>query len=86
MNRPPDVGAPDSTVEADRAQRENAADEHSVAKKIATLRALMALHGGHELIELEDGSFVVSRWNLSRRCATIGELEQFAKRIGIPGL
>lgn len=87
MNAPPDVGAPGLAVgTSGRAQREEAADDQSVAKKIATLRALMALHGGHELVELDDGSFVVSMRNLSRRCATIVEVEQFAKRIGVPGL
>lgn len=86
MNRPPDLEAPDSAVAADRAQREAVADERSVAKKVATLRAMLALHGGHELIELDDGSFVVSKWNLTRHCATIDEVEQFAKRIGVPAL
>ena len=81
---PPNDEGPTAAAATPPEQRQD--NERSVAKKVATLRALMALHGGHELVELDDGSFVVSMRNLSRRCATIAEVEQFAKRIGVPGL
>lgn len=83
MSAPNDEG---STAAAATPPEQKQADAQSVAKKIATLRALMALHDGHELIELDDFSYVVCKRGLSRRCATIAEVEQFAKRIGVPGL
>jgi hypothetical protein len=84
MNARPDVEAPDPRCSENRAQETKAADASSVSKRVATLRALLGLHGGHELIELDDGSFAVAKWNLHRRCATIEVVEQFARRIGCP--
>jgi hypothetical protein len=67
-----------------RAQEESSADGASAENRVATLRALLALHGGHALVELDDGSFAVSKWGLSRRLETLAELEQCARHVGVP--
>jgi hypothetical protein len=59
-------------------------DEPARAKRISTLRAQLAVHGGHELIELDDGALLISKWNLSRRCDDLDQVTEFARRIGVP--
>jgi hypothetical protein len=55
----------------------NAADP----KTVATLRARLALAGGFELLEVDDG-FVVRRWNSwTQHCANLTEVEEFAARV-----
>jgi hypothetical protein len=57
------------------------ANAESQRKAEATLAALFALHG-HEVAKLSDGSYLIARWGLSRRCADLAELRAFAQRIG----
>lgn len=51
------------------------------AKRLATLKAALALKG-HEVHTLTDGAFLVARWGLTRRCADLAELQDFAQQIG----
>ena len=49
----------------------------------ATLQAKLALAGGYVLLELSDGSFMVSRWGLlSRTLPDLYAVSRFAERIG----
>lgn len=51
-------------------------------KAIEKARADLALHGGHMLHELADGSFLVSRWNLTRPCADLQAVRAFVAQLG----
>lgn len=51
------------------------------AKRLAALKAALALKG-HEVHTLADGAFLVARWGLTRRCADLAELQDFAQQIG----
>jgi hypothetical protein len=59
--------------------------EHDVPyhleKVRATLAARLAL-AGFVLLELADGTFLVSRWNLSRPCADLRAVAAFAEQVG----
>lgn len=50
-------------------------------KEFETLRARLALLG-FELQACGLASYVVSRWNLSRRLADLAEVQAFADRVG----
>ena len=50
-------------------------------KRQANLQALLALKG-HELRQQRDGSFLVSRWNLTRELRDLGAVESFARMVG----
>ena len=49
-------------------------------KIIATLRARAAL-AGYELVNLADGSFIISRWGLFRSLDHIAAVETFLARV-----
>lgn len=73
-------GGSDGAVE----KRENpdcaaAADDR---KRLATLRAVLALHGGHVVHKLADGSYLVTWRAFSRECRDLAELEAHARRVG----
>jgi hypothetical protein len=53
----------------------------NAAKRLATLKAVLALRG-HEVLALDGGAFLVARWGLTRRCADLTELHDFAQQIG----
>jgi hypothetical protein len=53
-----------------------------VEKLKSSLRAKLALAGGFVLLELADGSYLVSRWNLSRPCADLRAVAAFAEQVG----
>jgi len=53
-------------------------------KEFARLAALLALHGGHALMQLDDGTLMVTRWNLSRHFADLQAVAQFARQLGAP--
>ena len=57
----------------------DARDAHQ--KRFETLRACMALKG-FALLETGAGVFVVSRWNLTRTCSGLSEVEEFALQAG----
>jgi hypothetical protein len=62
-----------------------AATEVGVArpKFVSTLRAALALAGGHVVVEHADGSFTVWRWGLSRDLPDIEALRDFALQVGV---
>lgn len=51
-------------------------------KRLATLRAVLALHGGHVVHELADGAFLVTWRAFSRECRDLADLEAHARRVG----
>jgi hypothetical protein len=53
----------------------------AVDKLKADLAARLALQG-HALLEMADGTYLVHRWNLSRPCANLQAVAEFARRIG----
>ena len=65
-------------------KRENldCADAADGRKRLATLRAVLALHGGHVVHELADGAFLVTWRAFSRQCRDLADLEAHARRTG----
>ena len=61
----------EGTLNGDQAQR----------KRLATLRAALA-RKGFELVPTAIGTFIVSRWNLTRELQTEAEIEGFARQVG----
>jgi hypothetical protein len=68
----PDVTAPYATV---------ADQPYHLEKVKQTLRARLALAGGYALHELSDGSLVVTRWDMSRRCADLRQVADFIRHV-----
>ena len=50
-------------------------------KTEATLIAKLALRG-FAVHRLEVGGYLVAKWNLTRHCADLSELESFAQKVG----
>ncbi|MDP1647415.1 MAG: hypothetical protein Q8M01_04340 [Rubrivivax sp.] len=48
----------------------------------ATLAAQLALAGGFVLLDLADGSYLVTRWNASRHCVDLQAVANFARQVG----
>ena len=59
------------------------AQAHDMAqrKRQANLQASLALKG-LELRQQQDGSFLVSRWNLTRELRDLSAVESFARQVG----
>lgn len=57
------------------------ADDDAAGKALATLRALLAMHG-HTLHELSSGGFLVTKWGLCRELPDLRSAAQFARQIG----
>ena len=57
-------------------------DGHHHEKLRATLAAQLALAGGFALLQLADGSWLVSRWNCTRHLADLNGVAQFARQVG----
>lgn len=53
-------------------------------KRLVTLKAQMALRGFQVHDTATDG-WLVARWNLSRYCKTLDDLEDFARQVGAAG-
>jgi hypothetical protein len=51
------------------------------AKTIATLKARAALLG-HQVFDLAEGGYIVTRWGMARHCADLGQLAAFLEQIG----
>ena len=51
-------------------------------KRFATLQALLALAGGFTLLELADGSYLVTRWNCCRPLADLRAVAAFVRQMG----
>ncbi len=52
-------------------------------KMIATFTARAAI-AGYELVQLADGTFIVSRWGIFRSLDHIAAVEAFLQRVGAP--
>ena len=57
-----------------------ARDAH--CKRFATLRARLALKG-FSLLETDHGKIIVHKWNITRECSGLSEVEQFARRAAL---
>lgn len=83
----PNVTAPDS-VAADRAQGQTETDTAIIGhsdddgKPLRHLQAIAALHG-IGVLELADGSFLVSRWAYSRALPDLRAVAVFLERQGV---
>jgi hypothetical protein len=64
-----------------RKRDEILAPEPDEGKQLATLRAALALRG-HEVFQLGDGTFLVSRWGHARACPDLHALAKFCRQIG----
>ncbi len=51
-------------------------------KAFEQLRAELALAGGFALLELSDGTYLISRWSHCRPCADLAAVRQFLRQIG----
>ena len=51
-------------------------------KNLANLIALFALRG-FAVHQLTVGGFLVGRWNQTKHCANLAELESFAEKVGV---
>ncbi len=54
---------------------------HSDTKGFATLQAKAAI-AGWQVVAMPDGSFVVSRWTLTRSLADLAALTKFLREVG----
>ena len=59
------------------------ADAAVADKAVATLVARAAL-AGIQLVQLADGSFIVSRWGQFRSLANVAAVEKFLQTVGAP--
>lgn len=50
-------------------------------KRLATLKAQLALRG-FQVHDVSTGGYFVSRWNLTKYCPAIDDLEAFARQVG----
>ena len=51
-------------------------------KRFATLRAELAILGGFTLLELADGSYLVTKWNCCRPLADLRAVAAFVRQAG----
>lgn len=51
------------------------------AKRLATIKAQMALRG-YAVHDVSTGGYFVARWNLTKFCLTLADLESFASQVG----
>lgn len=62
--------------------RDDSGTDAAFAKLVATTKARAAL-AGFELVDLPDGSFVITRWNLlSRELPHLAAVDAFLQRAG----
>ena len=57
-------------------------DAPHVVEKLRAAR--LALAGGYVLLQLADGTYLVSRWTGSRHCADLREVAASAEMVGAP--
>lgn len=65
---------------ANHLQPEQPDEEAASTKRLATLRARLAL-AGWELAALPNGTHVVSRWGHARHCTSLDAVEAFAQQV-----
>lgn len=53
-------------------------------KAFEALRARLAMAGGFALQALADGSFVITRWNLTKPLPDLHAVRRFAAQVGAP--
>lgn len=53
-------------------------------KRLATLKAQFALRG-FQVHDVSTGGYFVARWNLTKFCPAIVDLEAFARQVGACG-
>lgn len=74
--------AADSADCADHHQPEQLDEAAAEAKRLATLRARLAL-AGWELVTLPNGAHLASRWGHVRHCTSLDAVEAFAQQVGV---
>jgi len=55
---------------------------HDADKRVATLKAALALKG-HQVHETVTGGWLVAKWDRSHFCPHLIDLEAFARRVGV---
>jgi hypothetical protein len=75
----PSAGSVNAPGQGRVAQVNNATDE---GKRLATIRASLAIRGGHVVYELASGGYLVCWRAMTRKCADLAELEAHARRAG----
>jgi hypothetical protein len=65
-------------------QPESRAAVTTADPKVAANLCARAALAGFELVDLPDGTFLVSRWDQSREFATVADVEAFLRRVGAP--
>lgn len=80
------MSAPDLNGEAAKtgAEFERIEEPSNLEKLRATLAAKLALAGGYVLLQLADGSFLISRWNLTKHCPDLQAVSVFCRQVGAP--
>ena len=56
-------------------------DAPAESKRLATVTAQLALKG-FQVHELTTGGFFCAKWNLTKYCAAVEDLEAFARQVG----
>ena len=69
-----------ATRSREQIEHRNSATFAGADKAFLTLRAVLALKG-YSLLQLQDGSFLVSRWTSSKALADLSAVEQFLKKV-----
>lgn len=67
----------------EKADTPNCTDAAAERKRIANLRAGLALAGGHALHELADSTFLVTWRQLSRALPDLNAVAAFARQLGV---
>ena len=73
------VGAVEGQGTTDFAIFDQRADD---GKRFATLRAELAILGNFTLLELADGSYLVTRWNCCKPLADLRAVAAFVRQVG----
>ena len=79
--RAPQMQTPGGGLASADTKTTNSVDFTDTAKTVATLRAQFARQG-HEVYELADGGFLVSRWGMTRHLPDLRALAAFGRQIG----
>ncbi|MDE2398413.1 MAG: hypothetical protein KGL43_00480 [Burkholderiales bacterium] len=77
----PGSAATDQALKAGESGHGDFATDAPIAKLKSTLAAELALRG-FTLLELADKSFLVTKWNLARPCASLADVRAFARTVG----
>ena len=75
------AGANSGDVRTKQTDNLDCANADAKRKCRATLAAQLAMRG-FQLLETDNGTFIVCRWNLSRMLADLDQVAAFARRVG----